>query len=93
MASGGYPGNFVSGKKISGLERVAKIEGVKVFHAGTTKREGAIYTSGGRVLGVSAHASTLEAALGKAYEAAGLISFEDMHFRKDIGARALKAHK
>ncbi|HLY97625.1 MAG TPA: phosphoribosylamine--glycine ligase [Candidatus Angelobacter sp.] len=93
MASGGYPGSFVSGKKISGLERAAEVEGVKVFHAGTTKREGAFYTNGGRVLGVSAHAPTLEGALGKAYQAAGLISFEDMHYRRDIGARALKARK
>src|ERR1700722_4644695 len=55
MASGGYPGTFEVGKKIDGLNEVG--EGVKVFHAGTSKREGGFYTSGGRVLGVTARAA------------------------------------
>ena len=54
MASGGYPGTFEVGKKITGLDEAAAVEGVKVFHAGTSKRDGAFYTAGGRVLGVSA---------------------------------------
>ena len=91
VASGGYPGGFVSGKLISGLERASEMNNVKVFHAGTSKRDGKFYTSGGRVLGVTARARRLQEAIARAYEAAGLISFEDMYYRKDIGARALKS--
>lgn len=91
MASGGYPGAFVSGKLISGLERTSESKNVKVFHAGTSKRDNNYYTSGGRVLGVTARAPTLRDAIARAYEAVARISFEDMHYRKDIGARALKA--
>jgi len=93
MASGGYPGSFASGKRISGLELAAQLENVKVFHAGTSRRDSATFTGGGRVLGLTARAPRLEDAVAKAYEAAGLISFEDMYYRKDIGARALKAQK
>lgn len=93
LASGGYPGAFVSGKPISGLEPVARMNGVKVFHAGTSKRDGRYYTSGGRVLGVTARAAKLQDAIASAYQAASEISFEDMYYRKDIGARALKLHK
>jgi phosphoribosylamine--glycine ligase len=64
---------------------------VKVFHAGTSKRDGKFYTSGGRVLGVTARARRLQEAIARAYEAVKLISFEDMYYRKDIGARALKS--
>lgn len=91
MASGGYPGSFLSGKLISGLDRVSQLKNVKVFHAGTASRDGLLYTSGGRVLGVTARAPTLENAVARAYEAVGMISFEEMHYRKDIGARALKS--
>jgi len=90
MASGGYPGTFESGKRISGLDEAGKIDGVKVFHAGTSKRDGEYYTSGGRVLGVTARAASLETAVSKAYEACGKISFEGAQYRKDIAARALK---
>ena len=90
VASGGYPGGFVSGKLISGLERISEMSNVKVFHAGTSKRDGKFYTSGGRVLGVTARARRLQEAISKAYDAVKLISFEDMYYRKDIGARALK---
>jgi phosphoribosylamine---glycine ligase len=93
VASGGYPGSFVSGKQISGLDRAGSMANVKVFHAGTSKRDGIFYTSGGRVLGVTARAPRLEDAIARAYEAARLISFEDLYYRKDIGARALKAQK
>ncbi len=93
VASGGYPGSFMSGKQISGLERAAQLGNVKVFHAGTSKRDGVFYTSGGRVLGVTARAPRLDQAIDRAYEAVQLISFEDMYYRKDIGARALKAQK
>ena len=90
MASGGYPGTFEVGKKISGLEEAGKVDGVKIFHGGTTERDGAFYTSGGRVLGVSARAASLEMAVERAYEACGRIRFDGAHYRKDIAARALK---
>ena len=90
MASGGYPGTFESGKKIIGLEDAAKMEDVKVFHAGTTERDGGYFTSGGRVLGVTARAADLETAVRRAYEAVSSIGFEGVYYRKDIGARALK---
>jgi phosphoribosylamine--glycine ligase len=91
IASGGYPGAFVSGRLISGLEPASHVDGVKVFHAGTSKRDGKYYTNGGRVLGVTARAPGLRDAIAKAYEAVARISFEDMYYRKDIAARALKA--
>jgi phosphoribosylamine---glycine ligase len=90
MASGGYPGSFEMGKKISGLDEAAAVEGVKVFHAGTSKREGEFFTAGGRVLGVTARAAGLNAAVERAYEACGKIRFEGAHYRKDIARRALK---
>jgi len=90
MASGGYPGAYEAGKKITGLEDAAKLEGVKVFHAGTSKRDDAFYTSGGRVLGVTARAAELETTVQRAYEACAKIGFEGAHYRKDIAARALK---
>jgi phosphoribosylamine---glycine ligase len=90
MSSGGYPGTFEAGKRIDGLEEAAKIEGVKVFHAGTSKRDGAYYTAGGRVLGVTARARDLQTALARAYEGCGKISFDGAHYRKDIAARALR---
>jgi len=90
MASGGYPGTFDAGKRIIGLETVAEWPDVKIFHAGTSKREGAFYTSGGRVLGVTARAPDLRTATARAYEAAGSIGFEGAYYRKDIAARALK---
>ena len=93
VASGGYPGSFMTGKQISGLDRTSNLSNVKVFHAGTSKRDGVFYTSGGRVLGVTARASRLEDAITRAYEAVRLISFEEMYYRKDIGARALKVPK
>src|SRR6201997_1747262 len=90
MSSGGYPGTFEAGKRIDGLDEAAKAEGVKVFHAGTSKRDGAFYTAGGRVLGVTARARNLQAALDRAYEACAKISFAGVHYRKDIAARAMK---
>ena len=90
MASGGYPGTFEVGKKISGLEDAEKVAGVKVFHAGTTKHDDAYFTSGGRVLGVTARAASLEEAVKSAYEAVRKISFGGAYYRKDVAARALK---
>lgn len=90
VASGGYPGTFEAGKRISGLDEAGAIDGVKVFHAGTSKHDGGYFTAGGRVLGVTARAADLKTAVDRAYEAAGKIGFEGAYFRKDIAARALK---
>jgi phosphoribosylamine---glycine ligase len=90
MASVGYPGSYEAGKKITGTEAADRMEGVKVFHAGTSRRDGEYFTAGGRVLGVTARAPELKAAVDRAYEAVGQIHFDGAHFRKDIAARALK---
>ena len=90
MSSGGYPGTFEVGKRIDGLEEAGAVEGVTVFHAGTSKRDGAYYTAGGRVLGVTARGADLETAVKRAYDACGKITFAGAHYRKDIAARALK---
>jgi phosphoribosylamine--glycine ligase len=90
MSSGGYPGKFEAGKKISGLEEAGAVEGVKVFHAGTAKRGGEFYTAGGRVLGVTARAAELQTAVERAYEACGRIRFDGAHYRRDIAGRALR---
>ena len=85
LASGGYPGKFDSGKVIHGLQEAGKLADVKVLHAGTKRAGADIVTAGGRVLGVTASGASLDAALGKAYEGAGKIKFEGMHYRRDIG--------
>jgi phosphoribosylamine---glycine ligase len=90
MASGGYPGSFEAGKRISGLDEAGAVEGAKVFHAGTSKRDGAHYTAGGRVLGVTARAPALQTAVERAYEACGRIRFDGAQYRRDIAGRALK---
>lgn len=84
LASGGYPGAYRTGYPISGIED-AEAMGAKVFHAGTKLDGGKTVTSGGRVLAVSCRADTLGKALDSAYACASKISFENMHFRKDIG--------
>ncbi len=90
LASGGYPGHYDKGKRIEGLDDAAAVAGVQVFHAGTTLRDGAYYTAGGRVLNVCAHAATLPEAVARAYGACEKIRFEGMYYRRDIAARALK---
>ena len=87
LASGGYPVSYKSGYPISGLDEAGKT--ATVFHAGKKLVDGQIVTAGGRVLGVTATADTLEAAIDKAYQAADKITFTDMHMRRDIGQRAL----
>lgn len=86
LASAGYPGKFESGKVVDGLTGISAQSGVCVFHAGTARSDGSLVTSGGRVLGVTAAASSLNEALAAAYHAAALIHFEGVHYRKDIGA-------
>jgi phosphoribosylamine--glycine ligase len=90
LASGGYPGTFEAGKKILGLDDAGKVPGVTVFHAATSVRDDTFFTSGGRVLGVTAHAPQLKDAVERAYESAARIQFDGMHYRKDIAARAIK---
>jgi len=90
LASGGYPGDFVKGKVISGLAEAETLANVKVFHAGTELKDGHWTTSGGRVLGVTAKAASLQSAMDLAYAAAGRIHFDAMHYRRDIGRKGLK---
>jgi phosphoribosylamine--glycine ligase len=89
MASGGYPGSYERGKRITGLEAAREMDDVVVFHAGTAMRDGAIVTDGGRVLGVTAMGADIGCAIDRAYEAVGKIHFEGAYCRKDIGAKAL----
>jgi len=88
LASGGYPGDYSTGLEIRGIERAEELDGVVVFHAGTSERRGRVVTSGGRVLAVSAVGATVADARALAYEACSLISFEGMHHRRDIAAAA-----
>ncbi|HAJ56292.1 MAG TPA: phosphoribosylamine--glycine ligase [Candidatus Omnitrophica bacterium] len=97
LTSGGYPGPYEKGKEISGLERASELKDVVVFHAGTKKppitdhrSQDIFLTDGGRVLGVTALGKDIKAAIDNAYKAVSLVNFEGMHFRRDIGWRALK---
>ncbi len=92
MASGGYPKSYPKGIEITGLTN-GQLDGVTVYHAGTAVKDGRLVTSGGRVLGVTALGNTLEEALKKSYSAVDKIKFENAHYRKDIGQRALNAEK
>lgn len=89
MASGGYPASFEKGLPISGLDAAAQIEDLVVFHAGTAFKDGNIVNSGGRVLGVTGLGSSVKEAIDKAYQGVAMIDWQDAHYRKDIGARAL----
>ena len=89
-SSGGYPGPYKKGMKIEGIDGLKNKEGVVVFHAGTKEENSKIVTNGGRVLGISALGENIEEAINNTYDAVDKISFEGMHYRRDIGARALK---
>lgn len=89
MASGGYPGPFETGKRITGLAEAAALPDVAVFHAGTKREGDDVVTSGGRVLGVTAAGASLKQALHKAYEAVDKIHFGGAQYRTDIGAKGL----
>ncbi len=92
LASGGYPGTYAKGKTISGLVEASLMEGVTIYHAGTAlSTDGRLVTAGGRVLNVTAVAPTYAEARDRAYRAVDAISFEDMHYRTDIGLKALHA--
>ena len=90
MASGGYPKSYPKGIEIKGLTN-GQLDGVIVYHAGTALKDGKLVTAGGRVLGVTALGDTLEEALEKSYDGVKKIEFENAHYRKDIGKRALNA--
>ena len=90
VASGGYPRHYETGFAISGLEAAEAEEGVVVFHAGTRRgADGGFETAGGRVLGITARARTVEAARARAYAAASKVEFEGAYRRADIASRAL----
>jgi phosphoribosylamine--glycine ligase len=92
LASGGYPGSYQTGKKIEGVDLAKGVEvaeGVRLFHAGTKKSEDSLVTAGGRVLAVTGIGQNLKVAIDRAYQAVGGIHFEGMHYRKDIGHKAL----
>jgi phosphoribosylamine--glycine ligase len=84
LTSGGYPDKYETGKPISGLDEVAKLDDVQIFHAGTKRVNGKIVTAGGRVLAVTALGPTIDAARTSAYEAVSRIHFEGCHYRRDI---------
>ena len=91
LASGGYPDKYDVGKRIDGLESLAKAKDVHVFHAGTRKVDGAIVTAGGRVLAITALGENVAAARARAYEAVSQINFEGCHYRRDIALGAVAA--
>ncbi|MCI0548942.1 MAG: phosphoribosylamine--glycine ligase [Candidatus Rokubacteria bacterium] len=88
VASGGYPGAYATGVPIAGLDDAA-LTGVNVFHAGTAERDGALVTAGGRVLGVQALGADVASAIANAYAGVARVRFAGMHFRRDIGRKAL----
>jgi len=95
LSSGGYPGAYEKGKKIEGLEKAGKMRDVVIFHAGTklsgnAKGKPDCVTSGGRVLNVTALGDTTKEAVTLCYDAVGKIAFAKMHYRKDIGRKALQ---
>jgi phosphoribosylamine--glycine ligase len=90
MASEGYPGDYRKGDVISGLEQAAELEGLYVFHAGTTNKDGNCVTNGGRVLGVTALGATVKDAITLAYRGVSRISWPGVQYRSDIGKKALE---
>ena len=87
LASGGYPKSYQKGYAITGIDEAEALGDITVFHAGTAVKDGGFVTNGGRVLGVTATGLTLDDAIRKAYEGAEKISFQDMHYRRDIGIK------
>ena len=92
LTSGGYPGKYETGKSISGLEDAAKLEDVRIFHAGTKRADGQIKTAGGRVLAITALGSSVEDARERAYDAVSRIHFENCRYRRDIALSAIAAN-
>ncbi|MDD4953445.1 MAG: phosphoribosylamine--glycine ligase [Candidatus Omnitrophica bacterium] len=88
-AAGGYPGDYQKGQEIFGLQELENNKEAVVFHAGTKKSDGKYFTNGGRVLGVTGLGNNIREAIDKTYQAVDKIHFEGMHYRKDIGRRAI----
>ena len=89
MAAQGYPGSYEKGKVIRGLEAAAELSDVVVFHAGTKASGKEIFTNGGRVLGVTALGMDTKTSIANAYAAVDTISWDGVHYRKDIGGKAM----
>ena len=89
MASGGYPGDYETGKVIHGVDDADALNDVVVFHAGTKLISDKIVTDGGRVLGVTAIGTDIESSINLAYQGVSKISFEQAHYRSDIGYHAI----
>ena len=89
MAAEGYPGEYRKGDRIDGLDQAAHMDELYVFHAGTSQKEGVCITNGGRVLGVTALGDTVQAAIDRAYAGIAAIRWPGVHFRRDIGRKAL----
>ncbi len=89
VVSSGYPGDYAKGKAISGLDQAAAERDVLVFHSGTATRDGAVVTSGGRVLTVVGAGPDYRSAMARAYDGVRKISFEGMRYRTDIGRKAI----
>ncbi|GIX47721.1 MAG: hypothetical protein KatS3mg131_1932 [Candidatus Tectimicrobiota bacterium] len=90
MAAAGYPGPYETGQPIAGIEEAARLPNTWIFHAGTAVREGKLVTNGGRVLGVTSRAPTLAGAVQQAYAGVARIHWPGVHYRRDIGQRALR---
>ncbi|HCJ66153.1 MAG TPA: hypothetical protein DHV62_02205 [Elusimicrobia bacterium] len=95
LASGGYPGDYEKGKEIFGLEETKKMQNITVFHAGTKRltvngERSTLVTNGGRVLGVTGLGENIEKAIKNTYSAVEKIKFEKMHYRRDIGIKAVR---
>jgi phosphoribosylamine--glycine ligase len=93
MAAKGYPGPYVRGTVIGGLDEAGAVEGVEIFHAGTKAENGKILANGGRVLNVSAIGNTVGQAQQRAYEAISRIRWPEGFYRRDIGWRAVEREK
>jgi len=98
LASGGYPGSYEKDKVIEGLDKMEKIDDVFVFHAGTKAVDDLsgssthFLTNGGRVLNIAALASTIKEAQSRVYSAIDNVKFDKMHYRRDIGDKALNSN-
>ncbi|HLC45241.1 MAG TPA: phosphoribosylamine--glycine ligase, partial [archaeon] len=89
LSSKGYPGGYATGVEVRGLKEAESVNGVNVFHSGTALENGKVVTSGGRVLGVTGSGESIGDAIAVAYSGVSRIHFEGMHYRKDIGLKAL----
>ena len=92
MASKGYPGEYEKGKIIDGLNEVSRMKDTFVFHAATALKEGSTVTSGGRVLGITGLGEGIQKAIERTYQAVEKVSWEGVHYRKDIGFKALRCN-